>query len=82
MADLTTHMGIGAHANARKATSVEAQLMPRLWYIGVTNSGNLFDQPGTTLAAEETTHATPKRERRTELAANTDAAYRRYESMR
>jgi hypothetical protein len=35
-----TYTGSGAQAKARKATSVDAQLTPRLWYIWVVKSGN------------------------------------------
>lgn len=38
---LKTYIGSGAHASARKAVRVAAQLIPRLWYIGETKSGNL-----------------------------------------
>lgn len=62
----TTHMGRGVQARARKAMRVHAQLTPRFWNIGVTKRGN----------------PTPNKDRRTELAARTEAAWRRYESMR
>ena len=36
-----TYTGRGAHARARKAIRVEAQLTPRFLYMGVTKSGKL-----------------------------------------
>lgn len=53
-----THSGRGAHARARKAMRVHAQLTPRFLNMGETKRGK----------------PTPKRDRRTELAARTEAA--------
>jgi hypothetical protein len=61
-----TYTGNGAQMRARKAMRVQAQLTPRFLNMGETNNGN----------------PTPNSDRRTELAARTEAAWRRYESMR
>lgn len=77
-----TYTGRGAHARARKAIRVEAQLTPRFLYMGVTKSGKLGVSEVVFLNQAGFTHPTPKRDRSTEFAARTEAAYRRYESMR
>ena len=66
LGSMMTYSGNGAQAKARNAMRVHAQLTPRLANMGETNKGN----------------PTPKRDRKTELAARTEAACRRYPSMR
>lgn len=73
-----THIGNGVHARAKKAIRVTAQFTPRLRNIGVTKRGKLrwltISCPVFCPAFRANSHPTPKSERRTELAANTEAA--------